>query len=455
MAFRIPGIVVRILNDAGVVAPPVFQRYPVIIGEGDPYKLVENVVMTRTIGSVDPLPSVTTINEIVTVGDLPGITNYTDGTDYTLSTGNRISWLPGGSSPTTGDEYYISWTETRPASAYAPTLYLDENLVYADHGLSLRTNGNINDVSVGASLALNAGAFGVVVAQLDLSSAVDPDAPTNSELETAFIATRTKCEQITDAKLFMVPMSSGTLNTTSAAALFFNQAVVLSQPEYKQERTVIMSLPVGMSYTAAATTAQSYAHERMVVPAVKNTTVSVAGFSGTYDMRFYAASLSGLLCSVSIGRTVSDEVIPNITFDDNYSVKEANYLVQRGVSPGKISGDIARNIMAITTDTTSALTEDLGVQDVKDYVKVYWREALWNVFKNQPINSRLISSISSSSVGILKELQKQEIISDYRSISASQDPSEPRKVNVFGKIQPAYGLQWMDVTFVFVLSFSA
>lgn len=455
MAFRIPGIVVRVVNDAGVIAPPVFARYPVIIGEGDPYRLIENQLMNRTVGSVDPIPAVTTVNEIVTVGDLPGITNYTDAADYTLSSGNRISWLPGGSSPTLGDDYYISFTETRPSSAYTPTLYLDENLIYADHGSGVRTNGDTNDVSVGGSLALNAGAFGVIIAQLDLSAATDPDSPSNAELEAAFIATRTKLEQITDAKLFLVPMSSGTINTTSAAAIFFNHAVILSQPEYKQERTVIMALPKSTSYTTAATTAQSYAHERMVVPVVKDSTIYVTGYSGSYDMRYYNASLAGLLCSVGIGRTISDEAIPNVTFDNNYTIKELNYLVQRGVSPGKISGDIARNVMAITTDTTSALTEDLGVQDVKDYVKAYWRLALWNVFRNQPVNDRLVSTITAASEGILKDLQAKEIVSDYRSISAAQDTTEPRKINVYGKIQPAYGLQWMDVTFVFVLTFSS
>jgi hypothetical protein len=49
----------------------------------------------------------------------------------------------------------------------------------------------------------------------------------------------------------------------------------------------------------------------------------------------------------------------------------------------------------------------------------------------------------------------QAIVSDYQNISVSQDETEPRKVLVTGSIQPAYGMQWMDVTFTFVLSFGA
>jgi hypothetical protein len=453
MAIRVPGIIVRIVNDTGIIAPPIFERYPVIIGEGDPYRLIENSQITRGTGAGDALPTVTTVNEIVSVGDLPGIAGYVAGTDYSL-VGNTVNWTGAASEPTAGDSYYVTFTENRPSSAYVPMLYLDENLIYADHGNSTRTDGSINDASVGGSLALNAGANGVIIAQLDLSAAVDPDNPTNTELENAFIAMRDALDKITDYKLFLIPMSSGTLNTTSAANIFFNHAVIASQPENKQERTVVAALPMGTGYQAVAAFAQSYAHERMVVPAVPDTTVQVVGFTGDYDMRFYNCTLTGKLCSVPIGREISDEILPNILFEDNYTPNELNYLVQRGVSPGKIRGEVVRNVMAITTDTTNALTEALGVQDTKDYVKKYWREGLWAVFKNAPINSTLIGQLRTSSIGILSYLTTQNTIADYRDVTVAQDATEPRRVNVTGKIQPAFGLQWMDVTFTFVLSFA-
>lgn len=453
MALKIPGIVVRILNDTGVIAPPRYERYPVIIGEGDPFRIVRNQRVVRSAGSVDNLVTPTTVNEIVSVGDLPGVSRYVDGTDYTQS-GNAISWLPGGTSPTAGNNFYVTFTEDRPASAYTPTLYFDENLIYADHGEGLRTNGGINDVSVGGSLALNAGANGVIIAQLNLSGAVDPDSPTNNELETAFIAMRTELEKITDYKLFLVPMSSGTLNTTSAANIFFNHAVLMSEPERKQERTVIAALPNGTAYTAAATFALSYAHERMVVPFTYNGQSQVVGYTGTYDTRFYNAALAGRLCSVEIGINISDDIIPNVLVTDNYSPEIQEWLLARGVGPAKIRGEVVRNVFIGTSDTTSALTEDLGVQDIKDYVKKYWREGLWNIYRNKPITPALIAQVKSSSTNILKYLQSESIVSDFRNITAAQDGTEPRQINVTGQIQPAFGMQWMDVTFTFVLSFT-
>ena len=454
MAIRIPGIIVRTVNDAGIITPPLFQRYPVYIGEGDPYRLVSNSQITRGAGAGDTLPTVTTVNEIASVGDLPGIAGYIAGTDYSL-VGNTVNWTGAASEPAVGDTYYVTFTETRPASAYTPMLYLNENLIYADHGNGVRTDGSINDVSVGGALGLNAGALGVIIAQLNLSGAVDPDNPTNTELENAFIAMRDELDKITDYKLFLNPMSSGTLNTTSAANIFFNHAVLASQPANKQERTVIASLPQATGYQAAATFAQSYAHERMVVPVTPGAISQVVGYTGTYDTRFYASALAGKLCSVGIGIEISDEIIPNVLFEDNFTPAELNYLVQRGVSPAKITGEIVRNVMAITTDTTSALTESLGVQDVADYVKKYWREGLWNVFRNAPITQTLVGQVQAASTNILNSLVGDAIISQYKDISVSQDTTEPRQLNVTGKIQPAFGLQWMDVTFTFVLSFAA
>ena len=452
MAIRVPGIIVRIVNDTGGIAPPTYERYPVIIGVGDPYRLVSNEKVLRGAGDIDALDTIFTVNMISSVGDLPGVSKYVSGVDYNL-VGDTVSWLGASSQPDADDYYYVTYTDTRAASAYVPTLYFDETLVYTDHGSKSRTDGTINDVSVGAFVSLGAGAAGVVVVQLDTRSSVDPMAPTAGELETLFTNVITELEKITDYKLFLVPMSSGTLTTTSAATLMFNHAVVASEPENKQERTVIGSLPKDTTYSGAATFAQTYTHERMVVPAVKKCSTYVTGFSDLYDMRFYSAALAGKLCSVPIGINITDETIPNITCNDNFSPAELKYLVQRGVSPGKIAGDVMRNVMSITTNPSSALTEDLGVQDVKDYVKKYWRERLWDIFKNIPVTGLMPTSVRRSSVSILESLVRRSIVADFNTIAVTQDPDEPRRLLVTGKIKPAYGLQWMDVTFTFVLGF--
>jgi hypothetical protein len=50
---------------------------------------------------------------------------------------------------------------------------------------------------------------------------------------------------------------------------------------------------------------------------------------------------------------------------------------------------------------------------------------------------------------------KSDDIADFRAVAARQDSVEPRNVYVSARVQPAFGLQWMDITFTFVLSFAA
>lgn len=452
MAQRLPGIIVRVVNSAGIIAPPLFERYPVYIGEGDPYKLISDQKIVRSLGIVDDLFSLTTINDIVSVGDLPGMVQYVKTTDYVLSPGNKISWV-GTNKPSVGDNFYVTFTETRPASAFLPTLYFDENLIYADHGEKTRTNAAINDVSNAGWLGLNAGAKGVIIAQLNVSSAVDPDAPTGAELEAAFLAMVTELNKITDWKLLLVPMSSGVLNTLSANNILFNHAVLCSQPDKKQERTVIGCLASGTTYQNAVIAAQSYAHERMVMPFPYEGKSLVVGDTTEYDTRFYNAALAGKLCSVPIGENISDEIIPNVLVVDTYEPDIQEYMVKRGVGPAKMRGEVVRNVYIGTTDVSDPRNEDLGVQDVKDYVKKYWREGLWNVYKNKKINANLLRQINTSSVAILEFLVSEVTISAWRNIAVSQDLAEPRKVNISAEVMPAYSLQWMDITFAFALSF--
>jgi hypothetical protein len=453
MAERVPGIIVNIVNSTGIIAPPTFERYPTVIGEGDPYRQVENQEIVRSSGSVDTIRTVTTVNSIVSAGDLPGIAKYVNGTDYTLSGDDTISWLPGGNSPSLGSSYYLTFTETRPATAYSPILYFDENRIYENHGNETRTSGTINDVSKGGSLALQAGAKGVLVCQLNLSQATNPNSPTGQELENAFIAMRDELEKVQDWKLYLIPMSSGTLYSTSAATIFFNHAVLSSQPENKQERSVIAALEKNTTVQQAVTYAQSYSHERMIVPYAKDAISWPIGWTTEYDMRFYNAALAGKLCAGAIGLNISDEIIPNVYIKDNLTPGEQRFLVRGGVGPAKIRGEIVRNIFIGTSDTTSALTEDAGVQDIKDYVKKYWREGLWTVFRNRRINQNLLAEIDQASEGIMERLITDEIISDFKDLTSAQDTTEPRKILVTGKVQPAFGMQFMDVTFTFVLSF--
>ncbi|MFA5132670.1 MAG: DUF4815 domain-containing protein [Candidatus Paceibacterota bacterium] len=453
MAERVPGVITTITDDTGRIVPPTFRRYVTIIGVGDAYKLIQNRRMVRGAGTNDAIPTVTQVNTIVSVGDLPGISKYIDGADYQLS-GDEVEWLAGGDEPGAGDAYYLTFTETRPASAYQPILYFNDNLAIANHGNVLMTTGQINDVTKGVQLALENGGKGVIALQLDLRAAVNPNAPTGQELENAFLACIDKLERITDAKLLMVGMSSGVMQTVTAANILYSHAILASQPERKQWRTVMMAMPAGTSYLEFVAAQAAYANSRMVVPAIP-TNLSMPGLLGTYDSRYYCAALAGKLLSGGVGDTYYDEIISGITFGDsyNYTPDELEYLVQHSVSPAKSLSGVVRNVAAFTTDGTSALTEDLGVQDIKDYTAYAWNKKLWEVFRNKRSAIGLAGEIKSASENFLDTFIDKGTIANHRNVAAYQDITEPRKYRVTGQILPVFGVGWMDVDFVFFMSF--
>jgi hypothetical protein len=462
---QLPGVIVRVINDTGIVAPPAYERYPVIVGGGDPFKEILTQPIVRGAGVADNLPTLTNVNQIIGAYK-PGNYNY----EYALWVGNyslvsdTIDWTgttPGTDAPELNETYYVTYTEARAASAYDPLLYFDGNLIYEDHGRANTLDNTLNDATIGGILALGAGARGVIVLQLDYSSAVDPYNPTPTEEQNAYLAAIEKLETITDFKLFLVPMSTRMLTSTTAASLLFSHACLASLPENKQERTVVASLPAGTDYADAATYAQAFSHERMVVPFPYQGYSKITGVEGltatqlttSYDARYYSAAVAGKLCSADIGINISDEIISGVNATGNYKPAVLTYLVQRGVGPAKLRGTTTRNVYIGTSDTTNALTEDLGVQDTKDYVKKYWREGLWPLFRNKPINDALLASIKSASTGILDSLKERNIVDAYANVSVRQDSLEPRKVYITGKIKPAFSLQFIDVTFTFVLSF--
>ena len=435
MAERVPGIIVRIVPDTGIVAPPLFQRYPLIIGSGDIELPVYDEAVTRAAyGALDAL-SKTGVLRIVQIGDIPGSAKYDEGVDYVLS-GNEVEWL-GVAEPAAGAIYYVTYTYSLPTTAFTPTLYFDENLMYADHGQKTKVAGGINPLTVAADISFRAGARGVLVAQLN---------PADGNTVQQYDAVIAKLEKITGMKLFLVPLDVDPQINDDV----FNHCVISSLATRKQERTMFVASAKNTSYAQFQALPGIYRNGRAVVPICYNGEVSISGFTGTYDQVYIGAAIAGALCAADIGAGISDTPLSGFGCVGDFTPAQYDILVQSGGSPVSSGGGVPRIVMAITTDTSNAINEDLGVQDIADYTKKYWRESLWNIYKNARITPTFGSSLVSTSKTMLERLLSDQIIAGYKDITATPDIVEPRKFNMTGKIKPTFSFQWMDVTFIFV-----
>jgi len=72
-------------------------------------------------------------------------------------------------------------------------------------------------------------------------------------------------------------------------------------------------------------------------------------------------------------------------------------------------------------------------------------------FIGTPIIEGLTDTVRVVIASLLEQLILQAIIADYDSgsITVTQDDNDPRIINVFFRIKPAYPLNWIDIRFQF------
>jgi hypothetical protein len=124
---------------------------------------------------------------------------------------------------------------------------------------------------------------------------------------------------------------------------------------------------------------------------------------------------------------------------------EMNYMAARGVCifvPGSIT---IRH--AITTDPTDANSSEISIGMIKDYVVKQTRSTLDTTYIGTRVLPGTLDSIKLSVQTLLIQLIKYAIINDYRNITAVQDTSDPRIVNVTFAFEAVYSLIWIDVTY--------
>lgn len=496
---RLPGIIVTIVPDVGLIAPFGFERFPAIIGWGDIEIVTQrSLAVTRSSsGDTDILGDL--VVSLFQIGLAPGITQFhpsPDSTpDFQLVTtsdtdGNPVSaiqWLGGGSSPKTGKTYYISYTTEMPSSAFTPVLYLDEGLMTRERGKEsiFSDSALINPLVAAARLAFKNGAEGVLVCQLDYraeSSVLVPEAtsawedplnPQGSELDQAYDVAVQQLDKVEEFKLWLVPLDPvrlpEELDPTGRREMgeannsrWFVHASLASSPAEGRERTLLGNVPQGSILDALLNTASAFAAtgggERFVVTGAKGegginpSTVAVTIFSRSNDLvnvSFLNAAMAGLFSASGIGDPNNSAPVSGVRLLADWTVNEAKLLRGGGVIPFKTRSDLTTMLIPITCDTTSAFTEDLSVQDTADYMRAFIRIRLFGIYRNTKITAQTESAVAASLASLLDGLIADDIIVDFSDIVATQRKDEPRLIEVSGRVKPAFPLRWLDVELEF------
>lgn len=496
---RLPGIIVTIVPDVGLIAPFGFERFPAVIGFGDIEVITQrSLAVTRNpSGDTDQLSDL--LVSLFQIGLAPGITQFRPSpatvpdfeiVELTDDDGNPVSgirWLPGGTAPRTGKTYYISYTTEMPSSAFTPVLYLDEGLMLRERGREsiFSDSSLINPVVAAARLAIKNGAEGVILTQLDYraensvlvpeatSAWQDPLDPTGAELDEAYDVAVQQIDKVEEFKLWLVPLDPVRLPEDldpsgrremgeSNNSRWFVHASLASSPVEARERTLLGNVPQGTILDALRNTASAFADtgggERFVVPGakgeggIKPSTVSITVFSRSNDLvcvSFLNAAMAGLFSASEIGAPNNSAPISGVRMLADWTVNEAKLLRGSGVIPFKTRSDLTTLLIPITCDTTSAFTEDLSIQDTADYMRAFIRIRLFGIYRNTKITAQTESAVAASLASLLDGLISDNIIVDFSDIVATQRKDEPRLIEVRGRVKPAFPLRWLDVELEF------
>lgn len=426
--------------------------------------------LVHTGGSVIDLLANSPVETLVRVGSSPGSSNFTNGVDYQKDIGETgVEWGLGGTEPSAGDYYYVSYTY-RPEAAthYEPKLYQSETTMFQERGgYSLTATGLYNRIVAGSHLAFLQNPNGVYVGQYDPYGNYAPqaapggwankDAPTATEMQVSLEALINGLEEIEDTKLYLIPMHppAELHGTSTANAYLFAHAKTMSAPEYGQERTLIANLDQAADkasgIASARAAALSYSDVRAIQTAPTKWTGSGLGTT-EYDNSIFNAAFGGALCAISVGQSMTDQLITGVVTPIKYNKPQKLSLIGRGVAPGVMDGDLCRMLFALTTNTSSAIDEEIMVQEEADFIRFFLRQQLrLKYLRSQSYADAAVARrCGVGAVGILDTLKKDpyNVVEAHKDITGELDSTEPRKIRISGKVKPKFSLVWIDVDLV-------
>jgi hypothetical protein len=167
LVFKEPGVVVSEEENPTLAVPTAGFNVSAIVGPGMTTVDVENVAVVRTAGTTDAIPNVDAVEIVglLGVGASHGFANYNIPADVQLDASGFVDWSPGGSEPTLGATYYVSYKKNKDSSYYDYTKYTDPDQFFKVVGYPI-SNGEVNKLAVLGALAFEAGAPVIGVVQV-------------------------------------------------------------------------------------------------------------------------------------------------------------------------------------------------------------------------------------------------------------------------------------------------
>lgn len=370
---------------------------------------------------------------------IPGLeTLVTDMTSVGVNdTANVQTFDSSGVEPRNGDLYFISYQHKK--LDFTPTLYRQYKTIESDFGVASATNR----ATLGASIQIQNGAVLLVIKQ------VVKVPNTNQAAAASFVSALRELEAPLRGNILpdvVVPMSTD----TSVYSNLVRHVVSMSLPRQSKERMGFIGFASGTIPDTAKTVARALNTERIVALYPDSGVLTLVNEQGQefevlVDGTFFAAALSGVVCSPAIDvatpytrRNISGFRRLVRTMDDIIKSE----LTLSGITVLDDLDPVIRIRQGVTTNMTSALTRIPTVIQIKDYNQQNTRISL-DPYVGQKFLASRTNDVEVTLTNMFKQEQQAEIVSTWAGIAAGLHPNDPTTITTNGYYMPIFPLEYI------------
>ncbi len=330
--------------------------------------------------------------------------------------------------------FYVDYTYAKVSADYDPLYYYNMQDIVNDCG-DVTT---VNTLPMGAEVAFENGAQVVLACQLNPASI-------------------TACATVGAIRLALTSLEAKACNivtvmTGDSSIFSYVKAHVdkMSTTNNRSERTSILGLDDSPSISTIEGYATALADKRVMLVYPTTAKRIIAGTEESIGSYLLAAALAGIRCNPSYDVAeplTKKQVIGFTEITDNLIRSQKNDLASHGVCIVESQSGVARVRHALTTDMTTVQNQEFSITELTDYTGQVTREILEQMYVGAKILSETPLMIAATLRVILQNLIDRGIITAFTGVSASQNGTDPRQIDVRFAFSPVYPLNWIFVEY--------
>jgi hypothetical protein len=424
------GFRITFSGDTGLFNPGAGTLVRYDMGDPTTSNSIQKLYITAATDNVRVIPGVN-LSVLTTSG---GVVDNTDDT-VVIDT-----YVKSGNEPANGDLYYVSFDKEK--TDYSTRFLTNMRDVMKYFG-PMDVN---NKLTVAANLAFLNGAQAVAMKQIKRATG-----GTDASIQ----------DYIDGIDAFNEPLPNGLrpslmqpLTTNSEVISYLKSSnAIQSSIRYKNERTSIFGFAVGTTSDQVIQIVQNLKTEKLTPIYPDGAIIGIVDAYGNeveyvVDGSMIAAAVAGRDVSPvsDIATTLTNSTI--VGFKRLYRRLDnvnAALVANSGCTVLEEQTPIIKILFYLTSDTSTPLTRDPRIVEVKHFVQQGIRRALDRYIgvKNLP---KMQSQVKDSVGSYFKSLKQKEIIIDFTGVNVKQNDQDPSTLDVEAYYSPVFPLNWIVVS---------